>query len=406
MLYHPMKTLAWLCLLLFAPVIRSDAADTPGQATVRETVDQVIQPLMRADNIPGMAIAVVIDGQANFFNYGVASRETRQPVTSDTLFEIGSISKTLTATLAAYAQLSGSLSLADPASKYLPALRGSAFDGISLLDLGTHTSGGLPLQVPENIKTTGELMGYLQHWQPAFAAGTRRVYSNVGIGLLGRITAESLHQPFDEAMEKTLLPALGMTRSYLQVPADQWGRYAQGYTGQDQPIRVSPGVLAAEAYGIKSCAADMGRFLIANLSPVPAGPGESGAPGEKLRRAVTDTHTGYFTAGGMTQDLIWEQYPYPVERERVLAGNSDAMITGATVATKLAGPLPPQANVLINKTGSTNGFAAYVAFVPARKLGVVLLANKRYDIAARVTAAYEILTRLDRSPTPADVTNH
>ena len=97
----------------------------------------------------------------------------------------------------------------------------------------------------------------------------------------------------------------------------------------------------------------------------------------------------------MTQDLIWEQYPYPVELKRVLAGNSSTMINEATPATQLRTPLPPQANVLINKTGSTNGFAAYVAFIPAKKMGIVILANKRYGIDQRVTAAYEILTQLD-----------
>jgi CubicO group peptidase (beta-lactamase class C family) len=51
--------------------------------------------------------------------------------------------------------------------------------------------------------------------------------------------------------------------------------------------------------------------------------------------------------------------------------------------------------VLINKTGSTNGFSGYVAFVPAKKIGIVILANKSYPIDQRVTAAYRILTRLD-----------
>jgi beta-lactamase class C len=57
-------------------------------------------------------------------------------------------------------------------------------------------------------------------------------------------------------------------------------------------------------------------------------------------------------------------------------------------------PTQPESDVLINKTGSTSGFGAYVAFIPQRKLGIVVLANKSYPIAARVTIAYQILKLL------------
>lgn len=101
-----------------------------------------------------MAIAVTIDGKNYFYNYGVASRESQQRITSETLFEIGSLSKTFTATWASYEQVNGNLSLSDSASKYLPSLSSSSFDNISLLNLATHTAGGLPLQVPDNISNT------------------------------------------------------------------------------------------------------------------------------------------------------------------------------------------------------------------------------------------------------------
>lgn len=384
-------------LLLFlgclAVAVRSDAARSLDHTEIAAIVDAVIHPLIEENDLPGMAVAVAVDGKTECFNYGVESRETGRPVTSRTLFEIGSLSKTFTVTLAAYAQVCGNLSLIEAASKYLPALQSSSFDRISLLNLATHTAGGLPLQVPEDIKDSPGLLGYLKHWQAPYAPGTHRVYSNVGIGLLGMITAEALHRPFDDAVEKQLLPALGLSHSYLHVPADQMPCYAQGYTGDDKPVRASPGVLASEAYGIKSCSSDMIRFLLENLDP--AAP-DSTVADENLRQALTATHTGYFTAGDLTQDLIWEQYPDPVGLERLLAGNSSEMIMHATVATPLNDPLPPQADVLINKTGSTNGFAAYVAFIPAKKLGIVLLANKRYDIKDRVTAAYKILTTLER----------
>jgi len=115
---------------------------------------------------------------------------------------------------------------------------------------------------------------------------------------------------------------------------------------------------------------------------------------EKWQRAITETHTGYYQIGALTQDLVWEQYPESVRLPDLIVGNSTEISLKDTPSTKLDPPLPPQENVLINKTGSTNGFGTYVAFIPGRKIGVILLANKRYPNDARVTAAYDILSRL------------
>ncbi|RYE28648.1 MAG: response regulator [Sphingobacteriales bacterium] len=78
------------------------------------------------------------------------------------MFEVGSISKLFTATLAAYAQANGQLSLTDPVEKYLPELQGSAFGKVLLMHLATHTAGGFPLQVPENVENEQQLMDYLK----------------------------------------------------------------------------------------------------------------------------------------------------------------------------------------------------------------------------------------------------
>nr|WP_233575835.1 class C beta-lactamase [Noviherbaspirillum saxi] len=366
----------------------SYAAGGRDQSRIGETVDNTIRPVMHTYDIPGMAIAVTVNGKRYFYNYGIASRESKHPIASKTLFEIGSITKTFTATLAAYAQVNGKLSLSDSPGKYFPSLQGSSFDKLTLLNLGTHTPGGLPLQVPDNINNTNQLIDYFKVWQPAYPPGTHRTYSNPGIGMLGMIAAKSMQQSFDDALEKKLFPALGMVNSFINVPSDRMKDYAQGYTKKDAPVRMNPGVLASEAYAVKSSTIDMIGFLEANM--------QLAKLDAKLQRAIDETHKGYFKSGEMTQSLIWEQYSYPLTLKKLLAGNADTMIYQPTTVTTLSPPLPPQTDVLINKTGSTNGFAAYVAFIPAQKLGIVILANKNYPIDARVTAAYHILTSLDK----------
>ncbi|WP_213781353.1 class C beta-lactamase [Caballeronia sp. dw_276] len=353
---------------------------------IQAEVDGTIQPLMKQYAIAGMAVGVIADGKPYVFNYGLASLKPRAPVTRNTLFELGSISKTFTATLAAKAQIDGYLSLSDRTSKYLPVLQNTPFGDVTLLNLGTHTPGGLPLQVPDNVNSIDELMQYFRQWKPTYAAGTYRTYANPGIGTLGLITAKSMGQDFDTLMERRLFPALGLQSSYINVPPARMKDYAEGYTKAGAPIRMNPGVLSSEAYGIRSTAADMLRFLQANMSLVDLDP--------NLQRAITDTHTGYFNAGPMTQDLIWEQYPYPVALEKLLEGNAPAMILNAMPVTELKPPQPPRNDVSINKTGSTNGFGAYVAFIPQKRLGIVMLANKNIPNDARVTAAYRILESL------------
>ncbi len=374
-----------LCVSALLPLL-GVAADQ-GHVDIGSVVTSAVQPLMQRYGIPGMAVGIVINGHTYVYDYGVASKRTVAPITSLTLFEIGSVTKTFTATLASYAQLTGKISLSDMVSNDLPSLRGSSFDRVSLLNLGTHTAGGLPLQVPDGIKTDDQLMSYLRHWKPAYTPGTYRVYSNVSIGLLGLIVAQRMNQNFDALMKNTLFGPLGLTHTYLDVPAAQMDNYAQGYTSKDLPIRMAPGVLGPQAYGIRTTAGDLLRFLQANMRTLDLD--------ATLQHALTNTHTGYYRVGAMTQDLIWEQYRYPASLEQLHGGNATKMLFDPNPVTALEPPSLPQDEVVLNKTGSTNGFATYVAFIPEKKIGIVLLANKSYPIDARVSAAYAILTQLE-----------
>jgi beta-lactamase class C len=362
------------------------AGQCVAQDQIETLVNAAVQPVMQAEGIHGMAVAVTVNGQAHYFNYGVASQETGSPVTKDTLFEIGSVSKTFTATLAAYAQATGKLSLSDKASQVLPALRGSAFDNISVLQLGTYSAGGLPLQFPAESDSADKMLGYYKQWKPLYAPGSHRLYSNPSLGLFGYLAAHSMGQPFDDLMEKTLLPKLGLKHTYVHVPQDQMALYAQGYNKDGKPVRVTPGALDSEAYGVKTSAADLLAYVDANMKP---------ASLEKpLQQAIALTHSAYYSVGDMTQGLGWEMYRYPITLDRLLDGNSTPM---AMEAHKVQWLNPPQAqpqNVLINKTGSTGGFGAYVVYVPSKEIGIVMLANKNFPNAQRVRIAHQILSAL------------
>ena len=350
------------------------------------TVDAAVQPAIEQYRIPGLAVAIIHKGERHFFNYGVADRNGGQAVHEHSLFELGSVSKLFTATLGAYAQAEGKLRLDDPASQHLPALRGSAFDRISLLDLATYTPGGLPLQFPDAVRSERQMLDYYRTWQSAYPAGSQRLYSNPSIGLFGHLAAASLGKPFDQLLEHQLFPQLGMTESHVRVPQGQMARYAWGYR-DDQAIRVQPGTLDAEAYGVKSTAADMLRFVEANLDP-----SKLPAP---LRQAIATTHQGYYRVGDMTQGLGWERYAYPITLQRLQAGNSSQMALEPHAVERFATPQPAEGDLLLNKTGSTNGFGAYVVLLPARDTGLVILANRNYPNAERVRIALEILETLE-----------
>lgn len=357
-------------------------------ARLKAITDAAIKPVMEKNGIPGLAVGISVDGENHVFTYGVMSKSTGLPVTPQTLFELGSISKTFTVTLSTYAETQGKLSLSGKVEDYLPSMKGKPFGDVTLMHLGTHTAGGFPLQVPDNVETEPQLLAYLKAWKPAYKAGTHRTYANPSIGMLGYVTAKAMGQSYDSAMQDVLFPALGLKSTFTVVPKAKMADYAQGYKRTGEPARMTPAILSSEAYGVRSTATDMIRFVNANM-------GLEKLDG-KLQQAIANTHTGYFSVGAMTQDMIWEQYAHPVALKTLIETNSGALLKTVPVS-EISPPMKPRGDVFINKTGSTNGFGAYVAFIPEQKLGIVILANKNYPNEDRVAVAYEILNGLKSS---------
>lgn len=356
---------------------------------VQAIMDTAAPRIMKKHGIPGLALAVTVDGQRRFYNYGVASKTGGEPVTGETLFEIGSISKTFTALMAAKAQAEGRLSLSGPVSQCLTTLQGGAFDQITLENLATQTSG-LPLFLSGEIKTRPHFLKFCADWKPPFPAGAQRVYSNPGIALLGLATAEGTGDTFAGLAEKGLFPELGLTGVYINIPDEKKKDYARGYDKKNNPARLRPNVLAEEAYAVKASTTGLIEYLEAYMGLKELNP--------ELRKALDETMIGRYEVGGMHQALVWEYYKPGAGLTVMLRGGSDDLIYKPNPVTRLPKAGEPDREAVYNKTGSTAGFAGYAVFVPARRTGLVLLSNRPFPIEARVRLAYEVLTVLKAIP--------
>ncbi|MCQ9049915.1 class C beta-lactamase [Vibrio diabolicus] len=374
---------ALVAILSLTSFVTFAKTESTVSSQLKSVVDECAKGLMNEYDIPGLAVAVTIDGMRYFYNYGFADESKGSLVTNDTIFELGSISKTFAATLTGYAQEKGKLNMDDKVKDYIPELENSVLGNTKLVHVATYTAGGLPLQFPSEVTNDAEMMQYYKTWKPEYEAGTKRKYSNPSIGLFGYIGALSMKSDYTEMMETVILPELGMTNTFVDVPKDQLNNYAFGYSSEGKPVRVNPGILDAQAYGIKSTSLDMLQYIEANMGQAQLN--------SDIENALERTHTKYFDTDTFTQAVGWEGYDYPVSLSQLLKGNSsDVILNAKPVQASVSGTLGR--DVWYNKTGSTGGFGAYVAYVPSEKIGIVILANKNYPNAERVEAAYNIIS--------------
>lgn len=373
------------CALLLATASNAFAAPLSEQQ-IAETVARTITPLMKEQAIPGMAVAVIYQGKPFCFTWGNADVAHNRPVTRQTLFELGSVSKTFTGVLGGDAIARGEINLSDPVAKHWPELTGPQWKAVNLLHLATYTAGGLPLQVPENVTTPAALLQFYQQWQPQWAPGAKRLYANSSIGLFGALAVKPSGMNFDEAMTQRVFRPLKLNHTWINVPAAETQHYAWGYR-DGKPVHVSPGMLDAEAYGVKTTIEDMASWVLVNMTPAQV-------QEKTLQQGIILAQSRYWRIGGMYQGLGWEMLNWPVSAKTLMEGSDNKNALAPMTAVTVNPPAPPVKTSWVHKTGSTGGFGSYVAFIPEKNLGIVLLANKSYPNPARVEAAYQILTSL------------
>lgn len=376
------------CLLLSPLFIFNTsiyAGNTPKEQEIKKLVDQNFKPLLEKYDVPGMAVGVIQNNKKYETYYGLQSVQDKKAVNSSTIFELGSVSKLFTATAGGYAKTKGTISFKDTPGKYWKELKNTPIDQVNLLQLATYTSGNLALQFPDEVQTDQQVLTFFKDWKPKNSIGEYRQYSNPSIGLFGKVVALSMNKPFDQVLEKTIFPDLGLKHSYVNVPKTQMQNYAFGYNQENQPIRVNPGPLDAPAYGVKSTLPDMLSFVNANLNPqkYPA----------DIQRAINETHQGFYQVGTMYQALGWEEFSYPAPLQTLLDSNSEQIVMKPNKVTAIS--KEPSVKIF-HKTGSTNGFGTYVVFIPKENIGLVMLTNKRIPNEERIKAAYAVLNAIKK----------
>jgi len=328
------------------------APPTRAQVNVEQIVTQKVEPILPQNGKGGgVAVAVRINGNTQFFNYGFANDARNERVTANSIFNLGSVGKLFATTTLAEAVKRGELSLDDPVAKYVTELqRGGDIRRVTLGQLASHTSG-LP-RVPQQYEhwhrgnyTWPDFVRFLNSWKagPNHEPGQQYLYSNAAMVLLRIALQRRFDTPFARLMHERITGPLGMTSTALPLPRDLLGRAVQGYGPQGQPIG-QPGTEAEGIFKwpgagqIYSSSRDMATFLTANM-------GELGGHGP-MENAMTLAQQPVFTVNPhFKQALAWQN---------VRSGNL----------------------LILDKNGGLNNTSTYIGFAPQRKLGVVILVNR------------------------------
>ncbi|MCR3752574.1 serine hydrolase domain-containing protein [Lentzea californiensis] len=183
-------------------------------------------------DIPGAAVAVFHDGREHHFSHGVTSVENPLPVTGDTLFLLGSVTKTYTATAIMRLVAQGRMSLDAPVHEYVPELRLMDDRSFTVRQLLNHTSGldwGTLVDTGEGDDALARHVGELAILKLVGAAGERPSYSQSGFNLAGRIIENVTGQTYEQAMTALLLEPLGLGNTHFDRDAVMTRRFAVGH---------------------------------------------------------------------------------------------------------------------------------------------------------------------------------
>lgn len=309
----------------------------------------------RTVGVPGTGIAVGVIDHGKVTTYVSGTDGKGRPVNEQTLFEIGSVTKTFTATTLAIMTLQGQVRLDDPIAKYLPkAVHAPSRDGkaITLLNLAEQRSG-LP-RLPSNMNDVGgddpyadysnaDMYAFLNGYTLTRDPGASYVYSNYGIGLLGQLLANRAQTTFPQLVQRAVFDPLGMSETTMVM------------TGTPDPPLLGVGH-------------DLGGGAVATWHTQSIAP--AGAIASNLDDMLKYLRCN-LGQGPLAQACLFAQRP----RAQAEPGDQIGLVWDVD-----------SSNGIVSHGGDTVGFHAFVAISRDRQTGVVALSNGPLvsDIATHV----------------------
>lgn len=241
------------------PALTADPTPAPVSAAGLESVltRDLRLSLTRGPLAPGkgggLTVGVWKRGESRVFSYGAAK--------PDSLFEIGSITKTFTGLMLAQIVAQRKVTLDEPIRLLLPAgsVPKPTGDEITLIDIATQHSG-LPRVVP------GDWLEFLSRHGVGRLPRPPFLYSNFAFGVMGQLLADREGLTYSELLKEQVTGPLGLTDTVLSVSPEQQSRFIQGYNAARQPVPPDPEGLAG-AGAIRSTAGDLLKYLVANMHP-------------------------------------------------------------------------------------------------------------------------------------------
>ncbi|AGP36663.1 serine hydrolase domain-containing protein [Sorangium cellulosum] len=352
--------------------------DDPGRRTKLLAIVPQIEAHLVAEldrqKLPGFAIGIVEGGElAVSRGFGAIDPATGAAPDADTVYRVGSITKTFTAAAILKLRDEGKLALDDPASRYLPELAEVVYPTadsprITLRHLLTHASG-LPrlgrFDYSDSTRevTAAEVRAAVPGTALEYVPGTKEVYSNFGFSLLGLVVERVSGRRYRDYVSETILAPLGMASSVWDEGAVPPGRLATGHVKKHAKLKPEPhwrfGASEA-AGGLYASVRDMARYAAFQLSAYPPRGGAEAGP---LRRSsVREAHTAARPAH-LSVEPAGPEGRYAV----------DARASAIGLAWRALESCEDDEVVL--HSGAVDGYSAWVELYPRAGVGLVLLSS-------------------------------